>query len=88
MDHDKKVLISTKQALSNFENMKKCIQGLYEIFLISLTPENIYFQMGQDNIGALYQNFLELMLNVIGTNEFMKKLQSSEIDLDLLLDNA
>jgi len=87
MEHNNKILIPTEQALLNFENMKKCIQGLYEILKITLSQKNIYFQLGQDNIEALYQNFLELMLNVIGTNEFMKKVQSSEIDLDLLLDN-
>jgi len=87
MEYNNKILIPTEQALLNFENMKKCIQGLYEILKITLSQKNIYFQLGQDNIGALYQNFLELMLNVIGTNEFMKKVQSSEIDLDLLLDN-
>ncbi len=82
LDHNEKMLTCTNQALLNFENMKKCIQGLSEILTITLSTENIYYIMGQDNIEALYQNFLELMHNVIGTNEFMKKLQKSEIDLD------
>jgi len=78
---------STKKALNNFENIKECIQGLYEILKISLTTENMYFNMGQDNIEALYENLLELMVNELGTVEFMKKLRSAEIDLDLPLDN-
>jgi len=78
---------STKKALSNFENIKECIQGLYEILKISLSSENMYFNMGQDNIEALYENLLELMLNGSGTIEFMKKLRNAEIDLDLPLDN-
>jgi len=36
---------------------------------------------------ALYQNLLELMVNNVGTIEFMKKLKNAEIDLDLPLDN-
>ena len=43
--------------------------------------------MGQDNIEALYENLLELMLNELGTIQFMKKLKSAEVDLDLPLDN-
>ena len=78
---------STKKSLSNFENIKECIQGIYDILKITLTSENMYFNMGQDNIEALYENLLELMLNELGTIEFMKKLKSAEIDLDLPLDN-
>jgi len=78
---------STKKALNNFENIKECIQGLYEILKITLPSENMYFNMGQDNIEALYENFLELMINELGTVEFMKKLKSAEVDLDLPLDN-
>jgi hypothetical protein len=77
----------TKQSLTNFENIKECIQGIYEVLKINLSHENIYFQIGQDNLEALYQNLLELMVNDLGTIEFMKKLKNAEIDLDLPLDN-
>ena len=87
MANVKNVYESTKKALSNFENIKECIQGLFEILKIALSSENIYFNMGQDNIEALYENLLELMLNDLGTIEFMKKLRSAEINLDLPLDN-
>jgi hypothetical protein len=77
----------TKQSLTNFENIKECIQGIYEVLKINLSHENIYFQIGQDNMEALYQNLLELMVNNVGTIEFMKKLKNAEVDLDLPLDN-
>ena len=79
---------STKKALNNFENIKECIQGLYEILKITIPSENMYFNMGQDNIEALYENLLELMVNDLGTIEFMKKLKSAEVDLDLALGNV
>lgn len=82
-DPNEKDASFTKQAIHNFENMKKSIQGLYEILHITLSSDNIYFKMGEDNIEALYGNFLELMFNILGTNELMKKLQNSEINLDL-----
>ncbi len=78
---------STRKAIINFEKIKECIQGLYEVLKISLPSEDMYFKMGQDNIEHLYENLLELMVNEIGTVEFMKKLKSSEIDMDLPLDN-
>lgn len=77
----------TKQSLINFENIKECIQGIYQVLKINLSCENIYFQIGQGNMEALYQNLLELMINDVGTIEFMKKLKNAEIDLDLPLDN-
>ena len=87
MDNVDDVFESTKQAITNFENIKECIQGLYEILKINLSHENIYFQIGQDNMEALYQNLLELMINDLGTIEFMRKLKNAEIDLDLPSDN-
>ena len=87
IDPNDKVLLSTKHAVKNFENIKKCIEGLFEILHITLSSDNIYFKMGGDNIEALYGNFLELMFNIIGTNELMKKLQNSEINLDIPSDN-
>ena len=77
----------TKRAFDNFENIKECIQGLYDILRIALNSENMYFNLGQDNIEALYENFLELMTNDRGTIEFMKKLKTAEVDLDLPLGN-
>ena len=85
MTNEDVVRESTKKALNNFENIKECIQGLYEILKIALNSENMYFNMGQDNIEALYENLLELMVNDLGTIEFMKKLKSAEVDLDLPL---
>ncbi len=78
----------TKKSITNFENIKECIQGLYEVLKINLSHENIYFQVGQDNLEALYQNLLELMINELGTIEFMKRLKNAEIDLDLPLDSV
>jgi len=87
MTEEDVVYESTKKALTNFQNIKECIQGLYDILKINFNSENIYFNIGQDNIEALYGNLLELMINELGAVEFMKKIKSAEIDLDLPLDN-
>ena len=77
----------TKQAIYNFQNIKECLRGLNEILKISIPSNSIYRKIGQDNIEALYQNFLELMANEVGALEFIAKIKRSEIDLDILLEN-
>lgn len=83
MESDDIIFESTKKAINNFENIKKATQGLYEILKIILQSNTIYFKMGQDNIEAIYQNLIELLVNDLGTSEFMKKIQRAEIDLDM-----
>jgi len=77
----------TKQAIFNFENMKECLKGLHEVLKITIPSNNIYLKIGEDNIEALYQNFLELMTNEVGAQEFIAKIKRSEIDLDIPLEN-
>ena len=80
------IVESTQRAIVNFQNIKDCIQGLYEILRISQSDNNIFFKIGMDNIEALYQNLLELVVNESGAVEFIKKVKRSEIDLDISLD--
>ena len=77
----------TKQAIFNFENIKECLKGLHEILKISIPSNNVYLKIGEDNIEALYQNFLNLMTNETGAREFIAKVNRSEIDLDIPLEN-
>ncbi|MBY9003143.1 MAG: hypothetical protein KGD73_04165 [Candidatus Lokiarchaeota archaeon] len=77
----------TKQAIFNFENIKECLKGLHEILKITIPSNNVYLKIGEDNIEALYQNFLKLMTNETGALEFIAKVKRSEIDLDIPLEN-
>ena len=76
------------KALNNFENLKKCIQGIYEILNISLPSDDAYFLMAQDNLEELYRNFLELLLNEKGARELSNMIKRSEIDLDIVLNSV
>ncbi|TFG16809.1 MAG: hypothetical protein EU531_05220 [Promethearchaeota archaeon] len=76
-----------KKAEENLSNIKKSIQGLYEILNINFSDEDIYFKLGQDNLLGLYENFLELILNEYGLRKLVKKIKDSEIDLDIALDS-
>jgi len=87
MDSPNFTLEMKKKAEENLKNIKKSIQGLYEILNINFSDEDIYFKLGQDNLLGLYENFLELILNEYGLRKLVKKIKDSEIDLDIALDS-
>jgi hypothetical protein len=77
-----------KKAIKNFENIKASIKGLYEIININLDDNDIYSEAANDNLSGLYRNLLELFINDYGLREFTKKLRNSEIDLNIVLNEA
>lgn len=87
MDSPNFTLEMKRKAEENLENIKKSIQGLYEILNINFPDEDIYLKLGQDNLLALYENLLELILNEYGLRKLVKKIKDSKIDLDICLDS-
>ena len=76
---------SKEKAEKNFENIKDAVKGLYEILDLSLSEEDFYYEAGKDNITAIYKNLIELMLNESGLRQLLKKIQNSEVDLNIVL---
>ena len=76
-------LDETDRAVKNFENIKESLKGLYEILNINIPQNDIYFKLASDNIVALYNNFLDLMLNENGPKQIKKKLRNCELEADL-----
>ncbi len=76
---------SKKKALKNFENIKDAVKGLYEILELSLNEHDFYYKAGKDNITAIYKNLIELLLNEYGLRQLLKKIQNSEVDLNIVL---
>ncbi|MFW9877893.1 MAG: hypothetical protein ACFFG0_32835 [Candidatus Thorarchaeota archaeon] len=85
MDSSKYVIKSRKKAEKNFENIKDAIKGLYEILDLTLHDDNFYYEAGKDNITAIYKNLIELLLNDYGLRHLLKKIQNSEVDLNIVL---
>ncbi|MFX1338729.1 MAG: hypothetical protein ACFFDK_08980 [Promethearchaeota archaeon] len=79
----------TEQAFKNFENIKESLKGLFEILNLAVDGEEneVYYNLGVDNISGLYENFLELMFNDYGARQVMKALRNSEIDLAIPLND-
>jgi len=74
-----------EKAEKNFENIKKSVKGLYDILNIGIEDE-IYLEAGKDNISGLYENVIELLLNDYGLRKLVKKIRSSELEVDIVLD--
>jgi hypothetical protein len=79
----------TDQAFKNFENIKESLKGLFEILNLAVDSEEneIYYNLGVDNISGLYENLLELLFNDYGARQVMKALRNSEIDLAIPLND-
>ena len=74
-----------EKALENFKNIKESIKGLFDVLNLGVS-DDLYFNAGKENIEGLYQNFLELMINDSGLRKVAKKIQNSEVEIDITLD--
>lgn len=78
-------LKSKEKAIENFENIKEALKGLYDILDLTLSDDKFYYEAGKDNITAVYKNLIELFLNEYGLRNLLKKIQNSELDLNIVL---
>ncbi|MBY9011911.1 MAG: hypothetical protein KGD70_06020 [Candidatus Lokiarchaeota archaeon] len=76
---------SKEKAEKNFETIKDAVKGLYEVLDLSLSEDDFYYEVGKDNITAIYKNLIELLLNEYGLRQLLKKIQNSEVDLNVVL---
>jgi len=76
---------SKEKAEMNFENIKDAVKGLYEILDLSLREDDFYYEAGKDNITAIYKNLIDLLLNEFGLRQLLKKIQNSEVELNIVL---
>ena len=74
-----------EKAEKNFKNIKAAVKGLYEILDLSLSEDDFYYEAGKDNITAIYKNLIELLLNEYGLRQLLKKIQNSEVGLNIVL---
>jgi hypothetical protein len=74
-----------EKAEKNFENIKEALKGLYDILDLTISDDKFYYEAGKDNITAVYKNLIELLLNEYGLRNLLKKIQNSEVDLNIML---
>ena len=79
---------TAENAVEKFEKIKETIKGIYDILkIITPSEDDIYFKIGIDNIGVLYQNILDLISNDNATRHLSKKIESSELIAEIPLGN-
>ena len=54
----------SNKALKNYENIKESIKGIHEILKLLLNEKDTLYRVGMDNLLGLYDNFLQLMMNL------------------------
>lgn len=77
-----------EKAESNFEMIKESIKGLYEVMGLAIPQDeenSIYYDIGCENLSALYKNILELLTNDYGSRDFVKRLKHKQIDVNIPL---
>jgi len=49
------------QSFEKYEKMRECLSGLSEILSINFRENNIYYQVGMDNLKALHENLADIL---------------------------
>ncbi len=49
------------QSFEKYEKIRECLAGLSEILSINFRENNIYHQVGTDNLKALHENVVDLL---------------------------
>lgn len=79
-----------EKAELNFETIKESIKGLYEVLSLAVPEDeehSIYYDIGCENLSALYKNLLELLTNDYGARDFVKKLKNKQVDVEIPLED-
>jgi len=78
-----------EKAELNFETIKESIKGLYEVLGLAIPQDeeedSIYYDIGCENLSALYKNLLELLTNDYGARDLVKRLKNQQIDVNIPL---
>ena len=78
------IISSTEKAVVSFDKIKESLKGLLDILrIISPSDNDIYYQLGKDNIICLYHNLIDLILNENGVKQLKHKFKDSEVKLDI-----
>ncbi|MFX1257766.1 MAG: hypothetical protein ACFFAN_07905 [Promethearchaeota archaeon] len=63
-----------------YKRIRESLSGLSEILKINFQKNNIYYQLGIDNLKALNENILELLKHSYSPREVRIKLRELEFD--------
>jgi hypothetical protein len=65
---------------SCYNNIRECISGLSEILNINFQENNIYRQVGMDNLKVLHENIVQILKQSSTPREVRIRLRELEFD--------
>jgi len=78
--NDQKNVDNDDDAFSCYNNIRECISGLSEILNINFQENNIFRQVGMDNLKTLHENLVEILKQTSAPREVRIRLREIEFD--------
>ena len=69
-----------EEVMKNYESVRECISGLYEIININFNENDFYHGAAIDNLKALNENIVEMLKSSNYPREARMKLREIEFD--------
>jgi hypothetical protein len=64
-----------------YDKVKDALNGLFEVLNIALDPNSVYYQAGVDNLKALKNSLIDLLMKDYDTLELQDTLHRIEFDV-------
>ena len=72
---------SSEDAWEYYDKVKDALNGLFEVLSVALEPENILYKCGVDNLEALKNGLIDLLMKDYDTLELQDTLRKIEFDV-------
>ncbi|TXT56146.1 MAG: hypothetical protein BAJALOKI2v1_630011 [Promethearchaeota archaeon] len=69
------------EAYEVYEQLKKALDGIYEIISMNFDEDSIFYQCGIDNLEKLKETIADLISNDYNNKEIKYKLRELEFDM-------
>ena len=72
---------SEEDAWDYYDKVKDALNGLFEVLNIALDPDSAYYEWGVDNLNALKNNLIGLLMKDFDTLELQDTLRKIEFNI-------
>jgi len=72
---------SKEDAWEYYDKVRDALNGLFEVLNVALEPDNILYQCGVDNLEALKNGLIDLLMKDYDTLELQDTLRRIEFDV-------
>jgi len=72
---------NNEEAWEYYDKVRDALNGLFEVLNVALEPDNILYQCGVDNLEALKNSLIDLLMKDYDTLELQDTLRKIEFDV-------